>query len=123
MKLLVTAWPTIDGEKLNPGDEIDIEDDGFARMLIRDGQARPAGTPEPMPVPARPEEPDNSAAAEPAEGAQTETARPSPEGEPVKPARGASKDEWVTYAEARGVPREEAEAMTRGDIAAKFAGT
>jgi hypothetical protein len=41
-------------------------------------------------------------------------------GEPTQPKGNASKAEWVAYAVAQGADHDEADAMTRDDLAAKY---
>jgi hypothetical protein len=120
LKLHVAAWPKIGGVKYAPGDEVEVEDEALARMLIRDGQCRQAGTPEPLPLGRR-----GSDAPPPEDGAtDTGSAGVSsgPPSAPARPGRGASKDEWVAYAVTQGLGREEAEGMNRAELTARFAG-
>ncbi|MCP9947276.1 hypothetical protein [Actinomadura madurae] len=132
MQLQVTAWPRIHGEKRNPGDLIEVDDPSLAKMLIREGQARPAGTPEPLAggpaASQRAAQVDAGLADEPepaGEGASggeegTGSAEPGP---PPKPGRGASHDAWVAYAIGQGMDHENAKAMTRAQLVAHYAGS
>lgn len=113
MKLHVSFWTTVDGERHKPGDEIDVDDD-YGRMLIRDGKCRLAGTPEPG-------TPDDTAEQEPA-AAQTLAATAAP-AQPERPGRGADHPAWVEYAVARGMGRQEAEGKSRAQLVAHFAGS
>lgn len=47
---------------------------------------------------------------------------PSEAPEPARPVRSASKGAWVAYAVSRGMPRDEAEAMTRDQLATHYHG-
>ncbi|WP_141576122.1 hypothetical protein [Actinomadura sp. WMMA1423] len=134
MQLKVTAWPRIHGEKRNPGDVVDVDDAALARMLIREGQARPVGTPEPLAggpaASERAAQVDAGLAGEPTEGAQpdgegdgTAAGKTAGDGTRPKPGRGASHDDWIAYAIGQGMDHEDAKAMTRGQLAAHYAGS
>lgn len=140
MLLHVTAWPNIGGVKRKPGDQVEVDDPALAKMLIREGQARPAGSPEPLaggPDLAErvarveaglPPEPEAAGQAkEPAAGdpPKDDPAKedPAKDGPPPKPGRGASHDTWVAYAIGQGMDHENAKAMTRAQLAAHFAGS
>lgn len=115
MKLLVTAWPKIGGVKHNPGDEIEVDDVGLARMLIREGQAREAGTPEPLAGgPAAPQR-------DPQADAGVDAGQAGAPGPPLpKPGRGATKEELVAYAISQGTASDVANGMTRAQLTAHF---
>ncbi|NEA22583.1 hypothetical protein [Actinomadura bangladeshensis] len=134
MQLQVTAWPRIHGEKRKPGDMVEVGDIGLARMLIREGQARPAGTPEPLAggpaASQRAAQVDAGLAGEPTGGSQDSGegtapggAAPAGDGPPPKPGRGASLDAWVAYAIGQGMDHEDAKAMTRAQLTAHYAGS
>lgn len=134
MQLQITAWPRIQGEKRKPGDLIDIDDVGLARMLIREGQARPAGTPEPLAggpaASQRAAQVDAGLADEPTgtsqdsgEGTAPGGSEPCADGPPPKPGRGGSHDAWIAYAIGQGMDHEEAKSMTRGALASHYAGS
>ncbi|TDD37893.1 hypothetical protein E1287_07500 [Actinomadura sp. KC06] len=135
MKLHVTAWPRINGQKHQPGDEVDVDDLALARMLIREGQAREAGTPEPLAggpaASQRAAQVDAGLAGEPtqpagdgaagADGADAGAA--GEEGPSAKPGRGASHADWVAYATGQGMEADAAEKMSRAQLSAHFAGS
>ncbi|MFV2172341.1 hypothetical protein ACFHW2_11835 [Actinomadura sp. LOL_016] len=122
MELQVTAWPRINGVKRQPGDIVEVPDAGLAKILIRDGQARPVGTPEP--VAGGPDAAQRAARLDAGLPAtDTEPADPgAPEPAP-KPGRGATHAEWVAYAVANGMERSTAEAMKRSELTAHYAGS
>jgi hypothetical protein len=133
VQLQVTAWPKIHGEKRTPGDLVEVDDVALARMLIREGQARPAGSPEPLAggpaASQRAAQVDAGLAGEP-EGAQSSGEGDGASGEktagdgpPPKPGRGASHDAWIAYAIGQGMDHENAKAMTRAQLAAHYAGS
>ena len=132
MQLKVTAWPRIHGKKRNPGEVVEVEDVGLAKMLIREGQARLAGTPEPLAggpaASERAAQVDAGLAGESTEGAQAAGeddgaagAEPGGDGPPPKPGRGANHDAWIAYAIGQGMDHENAKAMSRAQLAAHFA--
>ncbi|MFE9099847.1 hypothetical protein [Actinomadura geliboluensis] len=127
MRMHVTAWPRIKGVKHKPGDIVEVADPALAQMLIREGQAREAGTPEPLAggpaASLRAAQVDAGLAGEPNEGAQTgEGGDPAGDAPPPKPGRGASHADWVAYAVGQGMDTDTAQGMTRAALAAHFAG-
>lgn len=134
VQLQVTAWPKIHGEKRSPGDVVEVDDVALAKMLIREGQARPVGTPEPLAggpaASERAAQVDAGLAGEPTEGAQSAgegdgaaDAKPGGDGPPPRPGRGAAHDAWIAYAIGQGMDHENAKAMSRAQLAAHFAGS
>lgn len=111
MRLQVTAWPKIGGQKYKPGDEVDVAP-GLAKMLIRDGQARVAGTPEPAA--------SGQTAAHAITQAETSLPGDGTQASPplAKPGRGASKDELVAYAISQGLDADTAHGMSRAQLTA-----
>ncbi|WP_433329961.1 hypothetical protein [Spirillospora sp. CA-294931] len=121
MRLLITAWPRINGSTHQPGDIVTVDDEGLAGMLIKDGQARPEGTPEPVPR-GRPTHTSEDPIEDPAT-ANAAAGASEPPPAPTKPGRGASHAEWVAYAVANGLETDTAQSMTRGALATHFAGS
>ncbi|MER6809987.1 hypothetical protein ABT299_11960 [Spirillospora sp. NPDC000708] len=105
MQLRVAFWCTIDGTRYLPGDEVTIDDDAHAAQLIRDGLCRPW---------------DNADAEAAAAASPPAAAEPGPDSMPL-PDRGASKGDWARYAVGQGMPEDEARAMSRTSLIARFA--
>ncbi|MGI5201630.1 hypothetical protein ACQEU6_08620 [Spirillospora sp. CA-108201] len=105
--LHVAFWCTINGRRHVPGDEVTVEDDDQAAMLIQDGLCRRADTPE---------EERAGGAGEPGDPAD-----PAGDGGVVvKPDRTAPKGAWVDYAIRQGMAEAEARAASKQALIARY---
>jgi hypothetical protein len=97
----------------------DLTEEDVDRLLHAGAiKARPSVT-EPV---AQQESDEGDLPSTPAEndGAETGSSETPSPGDPELPKRTAKTDEWQDYAVARGLPREEAEAMSRAELIEKF---
>lgn len=103
--LHVAFWCNIDGRRYTPGEEVTVEDDDKAAMLIRDGLCRRADASA---------EPDGSPAPAEADGTSGRG------GTAVKPDRSAPKPVWVDYAISQGMPETQARATSKTELVNKY---
>ncbi|WP_141575846.1 hypothetical protein [Actinomadura sp. WMMA1423] len=108
--LHVAFWCTINGRRHVPGDEVTVEDDDQAAMLIQDGLCRRADTHTPG------EEGSAGGAAEPDGHPDTDRGGALV----VKPDRSAPKGAWVDYAIRQGMPENEARAASKPALIASY---